>query len=289
MIQQLQDKFNVVKTARERPRVALGQLLYLLIVLGLFGVILWYIVKQAQHYQESQQNPYTSISFQPQKEILYPVINLCTYYSDNDPFTVEYSQLGANFDPSIRYYQTTGGFQCAALNEDQKAKAKGTGYKNALGEFLIPGISQAYIFYLDEKKVHRSKKEENDLPLFSVQFLPTGAYSYIVLSKIKTIDLDEEERIYFNYTIDIVEAYTSQTPEADLGTPDTTIFTLRFAVLHEEIHTEKAVATVLDVIGNIFGFISLLFLSFAWVHLLIMGPFIAGVGFRSVWTPPLAK
>jgi hypothetical protein len=292
MQEQLQG-FNLIRTARERPRVAIGQLIYILIWLGLIGVIIWYIVKQSIEYDEALDNPYITVSVIGKDEIVYPVITICNYGNgDDEPQPTLRYFGGSNVkEPKMRHFTTTNNFKCVIINEDLKSKAKTNGYSERLGDFELNSNQQTLVFYTDEKKVNRKPSELADLSFDVLQIIPDGAFSYISFTKVITKDLDDNEKVYFNYTVDIAVPYCNQEPKINpsLINPSTTDFNFKFQNMHEIHYEERVALTELDLVGNIFGFIGLLFQMFAWVHLLILGPWIAGLGFRSVWTAPQAK
>jgi hypothetical protein len=283
---------NPITTARDRPRVAVGQVLYILIWLGLLGVIIWYIVKQSQEYDESLDNPYTALTLKRKDEIPFPVITVCTYYAQDKAFKVSYFPTEDNEGkvgiPKFRYFVVPflgDGFKCVAINENLRV-AKGVGFSYRLGILQIDNPTQAYTFFMDETPQKRSNKELAILGDQNTQFIPTNAQTYFTLQKIRTKTLDGDQATFFNYTTSMVIPYTNRQDVPNFATQGTTEFAFIYENLFEYLEEERAVTNVLDLIGNIFGFIGLLLMMFAWVHLLIMGPFIAGVGFRSVWSPP---
>jgi len=278
---------NPVANLKDRPRLCLGQLIYILIFLGLLGVVIWYITKEVKNYKESLRKPYTALTLKEQKEIDFPVITVCAFFRDDEPFNVTYKSLDQyNVKvgiPSLRKFHA-GGYLCWALNENLKS-AKGTNFRFRLGDFRISNAINGFTFYMDNYPQKRSSAELEVLADTSVQVIPTGALSYFSLRKIFTTDLMGETRIYFNYTINVFVSYGNQENSTGLITPNNTQFNFYFENLHEFHQEEKAVATQLDVVGNVFGFISLLAMMFAWVHIFLIGPF-AGTGFRSVWRMP---
>jgi len=278
---------NPIATARDRPRVAVGQLLYILVWLGLLGVIIWYIVKQAQEYDESLDNPYTALTIKRKDTLEYPVITVCTFFADDPEFEVSFEDVRIN-EPTIRYFNAPkygAAFKCAEINEN-RVSAKGTKFEQRLGVIRISDNVNSFTFFLDETRQKRSLKEVADIADRNTQFIPTGAQTYFTLRKIRTKSLDGDQATFFNYTSTLIVPYTNLEGLPSFTTKGTTEFVFVYENLFEYLEEERAVSNVLDLIGNIFGFIGLLLMLFAWVHLLIMGPFIAGVGFRSVWSRP---